>query len=136
MVHHEIRQILLQDPELAHLVGNRITPSYAVKEFNPTARAYIVFEITASDSSGILRGKSGVSRLEVNFECYAPQKGQAYDLAKMVMEAFDGYFSRTGIIRSALLIRPILDQDVPPVHGENVPVFCCTVGIALWVRGV
>lgn len=134
-LHVEIRRVLLNDAQVAALSAGRIAAGYAARDWNADAKDYIVYHNVSLDTICSLKEESGLFNAKVEFNCYGSSRTASSELCKAVKAVWKNWFKRQGLIRSVKPTEPTQDRDLPPVQGENSPIYCTSVTLSFWCRG-
>jgi Protein of unknown function (DUF3168) len=78
--------LLLNDPRLAQLVGNRVHWDVAPQG---TARPYLILQVASADVDTTMEGRSGLETNRLQMDAYADSSPAAKNVARFAFEALE-----------------------------------------------
>lgn len=112
-----ITAILLGDPRLAQLVGDRVHWDVAPQGL---ARPYVILAVISTDPATTMEGRSGLETFRVQIDSYSEQKLSTVHIAQAAFEALEKAQGPQG---AGTLQRAFLDskRDISASGAQGAP---------------
>lgn len=144
-VRHAFRKLLMESPEIAAMVGDRVSSRIARKEWTTSPQNYIVFKVSDNEGVRTLMGQSAsLWGTRVTVLCYGVSGDAADDLADIVSDYLEQVSINTVVtlpggetlkFQAVSMQEDLADADAPVIHAQNRIENCSMFSVLLWHEG-